>query len=293
MGKSQPSAPAPVIINPEQSAAGQASFNKEAALQQRALNMVDQYTPQGSTVYEATGETIEGIPQYKVTQSFSPEQQQLYDATTRLQQQYGDIGEAQLGAVEGTLSSPFTLDGLGPAPEFNDAYRQQQTENMMVRLEPQFDERRSALETQLVNQGFTPGTAAYDRQMDEYNRAYNDALIAADIQSTNIAAQQYGLETTARDREINELLMQRQQPLSELSALMTGSQPTMPGFIPAPQGQVASPDLMGAQYASANAQNVANQNAYNQQMGQYNANLQGLYGLGGAGLGAAGFAWGG
>jgi len=228
----------------------------------------------------------------KVTQTLSPEQQGLYDTSTRLQQKYGDIGETQLGAVQGTLETPFSLASLGAAPTFDDAYRTQQKHNLMTRLQPQFEQRRSALETQLANQGFVPGTQAYNTAMDEYNRAYNDALIQADIQSTGIAGQQYGFETTDRDRAINEMLMQRQQPLSELSAFMSGSQPTMPGFIAAPQGSVAAPDLMGAQYASASAQNAANQNAYNQQMGSYNAGLQGLYGLGAAGIGAVGYNWG-
>jgi hypothetical protein len=291
MGKSKPSAPAPVIVNPTQSATGQASFNKEAALQQRALNMVDQYTPQGSTTYEATGTETEGIPGMKVTQTLSPEQQGLYDTSNRLAQKYGDIGETQLGAVQSKLETPFSLESLGAAPTFDDAYRTQQKNNLMTRLQPQFDQRRGALETQLANQGFVPGTQAYNTAMDEYNRSYNDALIQADIQSTGIAGQQYGLETTDRDRAINEMLMQRQQPLAELSAFMSGSQPTMPGFIAAPQGQIAAPDLQGMQLAAANAQNSANQNAYNQQMGTYNANMQGLYGLGGAGLKAAGYAW--
>jgi len=294
MGKQEPSQPAPVIVNPTASATGQASFNKEAALQQRALNMVDSYTPQGSTKYESTGEEVEGIPQYKVTQSFSPEQQALYDSSTRLQQQYGDIGEAQLGAVQNTLSAPFSLEDMGAAPQFNDEYRTQQMNNMMTRLNPQMEQRRASLETSLANQGFNVGTEGYDNAMDEYNRAYNDALVAADIQSTGIAGQQYGFETNARDRDINEILMQRQQPLAELSAFMSGSQPTMPGFISSPQGQIAAPDFMGAQYGSANQQNAFNQNAYNQQMNSYNNNLSGLYGLGGAGVAAAGgYNWGG
>ena len=65
----------PIIVNPQQSATEQATFNKEAALQQRSLNMVDQYTPQGSTEFRAkVGEdgeplTYEGIPQMEVHQS--------------------------------------------------------------------------------------------------------------------------------------------------------------------------------------------------------------------------------
>lgn len=292
MGKSRPSAPAPVVIDSGASAAGQASFNKEAALQQRALNLVDQYSPQGSTRFEATGQEINGIPQMRAVTEYSPEQQRLYDLATQAQTAYGETANRQLENVRKAFETPFTLEGMGAAPTFNEEFRQRQTQNLLTRLQPQFDQRRAALETSLVNQGFMPGTQAYRNAMDEYNRAYNDALIAADIQGTGIAGQQYGFEANARDRAINEMLMQRQQPLAELSAFMSGSQPTMPGFLSTPQGSIAAPDLMGAQYASANAMNAANQNAYNQQMGAYNANLQGLYGLGGAGLGALGFGFG-
>jgi hypothetical protein len=292
MGKSNPQQPQPVVINPGASATGQASFNKEAALQQRALNMVDQYTPQGTTKYEATGSDVEGIPQYKVTQELSPEQQRLYDLSTGTAEQYGEIAQTQLGNVKSSFESPFSLDSLGAAPTVNETTRNSTRDAMLQRLDPQYEKDRAALETSLTNQGFTVGTEAYNNAMDEFNRMKNDAYLAADIASGNEMARMYGLETSARDRTINEMLMQRQQPLAELSAFISGSQPSMPGFLAAPQGQIAAPDVMGAQYASANMTNSANQNAYNQQMGQYNSNLNGLYGLGAAGLGAAGYAWG-
>lgn len=293
MGKDAPKAPAPVVVNPSTTATGQAEFNKEAALQQRALNLVDQYTPQGTIKYEATGQEIEGIPQYKVTQAFSPEEQQLYDVTTDIRQQYADIGQKQLGAVGEKLQTPFEMSQFGAAPTFNDAYRSQQLENIMTRMQPGLDKQRASLETSLANQGFVVGTEAYDTAIDEYNRALNDARIAADIQSTGIAGQQYGLEAQARDRAINEALMERTQPMSELAAFLSGSQPSTGQFLPAPQGSMQAPDYMGAAYGSANMANTAAQNQYNQQMAASNASLQGLYGLGAAGLGAAGYYFGG
>ena len=132
MGKSKPSAPAPVIVNPQQSATQQASFNKDAALQQRALNMVDQYSPQGSVKYSATGEEIEGIPQYQVTQSFSPEQQELYDLSTSAAQKYGDIGNIQLDKVRGAFESPFSLEAMGAAPTPDAAYRQDTLDKIII-----------------------------------------------------------------------------------------------------------------------------------------------------------------
>jgi hypothetical protein len=292
MGKSKPSAPAPVVVNPQQSAASQATFNKDAALQQRALNMVDQYTPQGSIKYEATGQDVEGIPQYKVTQSLSPEQQGLYDSSNRLSQQYADIGESQLGKVGAKLSDPFSLDSLGAAPTINAQTRTDTLAKMMQRQQPQMDRDRASLETSLANQGFAVGSAGYNNAMDERNRAMNDMYLGADLGASSEMANMYGLESAARDRSINEMVMQRNQPMSELSAFMSGSQPSSPKFLPTTQGSIQAPDFMGAQYGSAAAQNAAKQNAYNQQMGQSNAAMQGLYGLGSAAIGAGGYKWG-
>ena len=289
--KSKPQAPTPVVVNPGASSAQQATFNKEAALQQRALNLVDQYTPQGSVKYAPTGAEVEGIPTYQVTQEFSPEQQGLYDTSTRLAQKYGDIGEAQLGDVEAKLSTPFDLASLGAAPTVNEATRGATRDAILARLQPQSDLDRAALETSLANQGFVTGTQAYDDAMDQFNRSQSDLYLGADIQSGAEMANMFGLEGTARDRAINEILMERDRPMTELAAFMGGTAPTKPSFVSTPQGVVSAPDYMGAAYASADAANRGAQNTYNQGMGSYNANLQGLYGLGGAGAQAAGWAW--
>lgn len=330
MGKSKPAAPAPVIVQAQPTATQQATFNKDAALSQRALNTVDQYTPEGSLTYHETGDTIAGIPQIAAVQNLSPEQQQLHDIGVDLSTQYGQIGQNQLGQVSGSLSQPFNVNDVVGAPQaapdfsnlpaaptapvqVNEATRNASRDAMLARMAPQMATDRSALEAQLANQGFQVGTEAYDTAMDERNRAMNDLYLGADIQSgqemermfginsqqfgqqgqlrqqaLSEMAQQYGLAGNVRDRAINEALMNRNQPLSELNTLMSGSQPSAPSFVPTPQGNINAPDFMGAAYGSANQQNTANQNAYNQNMAAYNANLQGLYGLGGAA-----FKWGG
>jgi len=294
--KDKPSRPAPVIVQAGPSATQQATFNKDAALKQRALNMVDQYTPQGSVKYSPTGTSTEGIPGFQVTKSFSPEQQGLYDTSTALSQKYGDIGTAQLAQVQGALSTPFSTSSLGTAPTIDSNVRATTLTNMLARLQPQMNQDKAALETSLANQGFVTGTQGYNDAMDQYNRQVNDLYLGADIGAGSEMANQYNLQSTVRDKAINELLMQRNQPMNELSALMSGSQPTNPSFVPTPQGSVGAPDYMGAALASANSQNAANQNTYSQQMGSYNNNLSGLYGLGGAALGGwgrGGFKWGG
>ena len=292
MGKSAPKQAAPVVVNAGQSATEQAAFNKDSALQQRALNMVDQHTPEGSVTYSATGTEIEGIPQYQVERKFSPEQQNLYDLSTQLSQKYGETGNRQLDAVRQSLETPFNVDSLGAAPTLNEDTRTATRDAMIARMQPNMDRDKAALETALANQGFARGTEGFDDAMDESNRTRTDAYLAADIQAGNEMGRMYGMETDARDRSINEILMQRNQPLAEMATFMSGTQPNAPSFLPSPQSQVAAPDFMGAQFANANMLNAANQNSFNQQSAGYRGNVAGLAGLGGAGLQAAGWNWG-
>ena len=284
MGKS---APDPVIINPGATASQQAVYNRDAALEQRALNMVDQYTTEGSQTYEPTGtERIAGIPDYKVTTTKSPEQQRLYDMGIDVSEMYGQTAKDQLADVQGTLSSAVDFESLGAAPAPDEAYRTQTIENILARHQPQADKFRQSRETSLANQGFTVGSQGWDTAMDEINRAENDFALAADVAGGNEMSRMYGLEAGARDKRINEMLMERNLPLSELAALTSGVAPSAPQFVNTPQGQIAPPDFMGAAYGSANQQNAMAQSNYQNQ-------LQGIYGLGGAALGAAGRTYGG
>lgn len=265
MGKSNPTPPAPVVVNAGASAAEQAALNQEAAAQQMALNTMNQYTPYGSLEYNRVG-TVDGVPDYEAVQTLSPEQQALYDSSTRLKQQYGDIGETQLGRVQGRLSDPFSISSFGPAPVVNEETRRATLEAMRERANPQFDRERDALETRLANQGFARGSEAFDAETGQLGRTMNDFELAAQAQAGNEMARMYSLESNARDRAINEALMERNQPLSELASLMSGSQPTGPSFVNTPQGQIAAPDFMGAELANAQMQNQLNQSNYQSQM---------------------------
>ena len=283
--KSEPSTPQPVVVNPGATAAQQAVYNRDAALEQRALNMVDQHTPEGSIEYTPTGtERVEGIPDYSVTQTLAPRQQELYDLSTGLSKKYGEIGNTQLDAVRSSFETPFSVESLGTAPTINAGVRDQALENILARAQPQFDRDRAALETELANKGFVSGTEAYDTEFDRFNRGVADFRLAADASAGNEMSRMYGLEANVRDRALNEMMMERQQPLSELATFASGAQPTGPSFVPTPQGSIAPADYMGAAYGSANQQNAMNQYMYGQQMAGRNAALQGLYGLGGAGL---------
>ncbi|WP_197486917.1 tail fiber domain-containing protein, partial [Rhizobium bangladeshense] len=79
----------------------------------------------------------------------------------------------------------------------------------------------------------------------------------------------------------NSILTERNQPLNEISALMSGSQVNQPNYVNSPTTQLPTVDQAG----------LINEN-YNQKMGQYNqevarsnAAMGGLFGLGSALLG--------
>tara|TARA_R110000751_G_scaffold15768_3_gene50701 strand:+ start:2868 stop:4055 length:1188 start_codon:yes stop_codon:yes gene_type:complete len=328
MGKSRPEPPQPVVVNAPATASTQAAFNRDAAVDQRNLNNVDQFSPQGNVQFEGIEDEFssawEGGPgrenygkydenagqvnaagnplaesfvdapiqRFKVTQTLAPEQQALFDSSNRVSQQYADTAESQLGQVTNTLQDPFTLAGLGAAPTFDEAGRQRSLDAILARHNPQADRQRAALETSLTNQGFITGSQGFDDAFDQFNRSETDFGLAADISAGNEAARDFGLASSARDREINEILMQRNQPLSELATLSSGSQPQGPQFLNTPQGQIAAPDFQGAAFASANQANAGANQAYQGNLSAYNTNLQGLYGLGGAAAGAGGYAYG-
>ena len=292
-----PEPPAPVVINTGQTAGQQAEYNQEAAEKQRALNMINQYTPQGASEFAPTGKTFDGIEQFGVTQTYAPEQQRLFEAQNRMKQQFADFGEGQLGKVADIYGTPFDYTQFGDAPALDETTRATSRANIISRNQGQMDRDRATLEASLANQGFAVGSGAYNTAMDELNRRQNDFYLAADAQAGNEMAQRYGLDINARNQAINEAVNQRNMPMSELSTFMTGSQPVSPSFLGTPQGTIEAPNFAGMEAANVQAKNLANMNAYNQQMASNAANRQGLYGLLGTGakIGAgygSGWTWG-
>lgn len=291
--KSPPQAPAPVIVDAGASAGQQAQFNKDAAKETRALNMYDQYTPDGQVKFEqrldASGNPVQvdGIDQFDIRQTLSPENTKLFDDSMTNKQTYSDIATTQLGNVKSNLSNPFELSSFGSAPTVNEATRNATRDAILARLQPQLDRDRATRETALANQGFTVGSEAFNNAMDELNRSNNDLLLGADAASGNEMSRMYGLQTDARNRAIQEALLTRNQPLSELNTLLTGSAPTTPSFVSAPSGQISAPDFLGANIASAGQQNATNMNNFNIANRNAAASNAGLFDLLGTGTQAA------
>jgi hypothetical protein len=83
-------------------------------------------------------------------------------------------------------------------------------------------------------------------------------------------------QETQRERALQEQLALRNQPINEISALMSGGQVSAPQFTPYQGGQIANTPIGDYTYNSAA---LANQN-YQTQQQQKNAAMGGLFGLG-------------
>lgn len=282
MGKSSPSypeAPDPVATAQAQSAA-----DKETAIAQAALNRINQVTPYGTLNYTQTGyDDTAGVPLYTQTTTFSPEQQALYDLNQQFNVQSGQIANAQLGRLNEALSTPISYEG---APELASGYNQQiadqANEAIMSRLNPQFEKDQAALEARLASQGIALGSDAYKNAMEIHGQNVNDARTQAALNAIQLGMSESQLQNVARQQYIQEAASIRNQPLNEISALISGTQVQSPQFsgvsqVSLPQSQLTSNiyNSYAGQVQQANQQAQAN-----------NAALGGLFGLAGS-LGSA------
>lgn len=265
----------------------QATQNQQTAELNANLNRVNTTTPMGSQTFKRVADpTAPGGYRYESDIKFSPEQQALYDSETANQQSMQDLAGQMQGRVGAGLQNPFSLGGVGAAGKVNadpnafSAERDQVTQAMYDRMtrtrEPAMQRAREQLDTRLKNQGLMPGTEAYDNAMQTMLEAQSGEL--QDLTSRAIEAggaeqsrlnaallANTGFNNQTRSQGIQELLLERQQPLTEFNSLRTGNTPTLPSFQPFGFAQAAPTNTM----APAQMQYGANIDKYNAQVGQY------------------------
>ena len=298
MGKSSGSAPQ--SPDPAAVAAAQGSADVQTAIAQARLNQVNEITPFGNATYSTTGQNFtvkdaEGkditVPMFQRQVTLSPQEQEVYDLQNALTAQGYTIGGNQIGRIGEALGQDLDFSGLPQAPTADADARQQVQEALYGRytsvLDPRFAKEQRALETQLINQGFARGSEGYDSAFEEFNQsrnsAYDQALTSAIAGGGSEQSRLFGLQGAERERALQEMFAERNQPINELAALLgTSGGVNVPQFSGIPQTNVGATDVTGPTYASYNA-DMAN---YNQQQQQRNSTMGSLFGLAGAGLGA-------
>lgn len=274
-----PSAPPPPDYAGAATAQGIA--NKEAAVASSRLNNPNVVNPYGTQTWQE-GATAEDRP--TLTQTFSPEQQALYEQSMQTKGLLGGLGTQGATALQGIIGNNLDLSGAPAAPGSAEQTRQSTFDAMMSRVNEDTAGQREQRNSDLIAAGIRPGTKAYDDAQNLISRQYNDARQQALLGAGQEAQRDFGMDTQRRKDAIAEILAGRQTPLNEINALMSGSQVTNPFAVPgaAQNSNVQPAPLFGA----ATAQYGADMNAYNAGQAQ-NANMMGgLFSLGGAALGS-------
>lgn len=249
-------APAP---DPMKTAQAQSQMNKETAIAQYGLNATNQNTPQGSLTYKQVGTWEDGTPRFEATTALNAGEQSIYDTNVATRQNVGNIGRDQSARIAELLGQPVNLN--------NEATEARLMELGSKRLDPRFERESKALETSLMNRGIRPGSKAYETMRTQFDQGKNDAYNQLLLQG--------------RGQAVQEALTERNQPINEITALMSGSQVSQPGFTNTPTPGVAPTDYIGAQQQSLNQQNVA----YQAEQQNQQALMNGLFGLGKAAVG--------
>jgi hypothetical protein len=271
-----PSPPKTPDIKGAAEAQGQA--NLEAAIATGQLN-----NPQVNSPYGTQTVTYDGtIP--TVTQTFSPEQQELYERQVQMKQGLADIGITGTGVLGDVIGQNIDFSTLPAGPGDSQATRDKVVGSMMSRVDTDIAQQRDNANSQLVAAGIRPGTEAYDREMTRFDRIRTDALQQAQLAGGQEASRDFQLDAERRRTGLAEMLTGRQTPLNEITALMSGSQVNNPfaGNLGFQAGAQAAPAPL---FKGSQAQWQADMDRYNAQAAGAGGMMSGLFDLGSAYLG--------
>lgn len=281
MGKSNPSPPpAP---DPTALANAQADASIRAAQATAWLNRVNQTGPMGASFWTPPADPS---GQWSQTTTLSPQEQALLSGAQGVAgSAIGQLGMPNLryGIDQATLQTSLPnaggiqksldLSGVQPIPTADNAAYNRAVDStygqFTSRLDPQWNQQRTQLETQLANQGVVPNSDAWNRAIDEYSRnkndAYNTALNQSVLTGNTLEQGQFGMGLAANQAGVG-------------NALTAGN------FANAAQGQQFGQNLSGAQFANtANNQgfqnSLANAELNNATSGQAVNTLEGMFNL--------------
>ncbi len=248
MGKSSPPAPQPP--DPKETSAASTGTNVATSVANAMLGNVNQVTPDGSLNYSQTGNyswtdpytsKTYDVPTFTATQTLSPEQERLRQTGLSTQQNLAETARDQSGFLKDYLAQPVKLD--------NEAAESRLFELGSKRLDPMYAREEESARARLMNSGIREGSAAWNSEMERFGNQKNDAYNS--------------LMLSGRQQAMQELLSERNQPINEITALMSGSQVSQPNFVPTNMPTIPTTDNAG----------IINQD-YQNRLGAYNSQVQ-------------------
>ena len=291
-------------------AVAQGAANVETARLEGRMNRPDVVSP-----YDITRVTDLPDDRFLQTYSLTPEYEAQRKKQVEISDAYLDTAGRLLG---GLPQETFSLAGLSAQPGLIDRSNFATVPTMenlgdyatrvegayfnraVSRLQPQFEKQEIDLRTQLINAGIPEGTTAYNNAFAELRMAHNDILqgLAADsiregqiladaqlgratgLRSFQIsdAASRVAEQERMRDRQLADLLLQREVPLSEKATLTGLPAPATRGGqiadtgLNVPATSIAPPPL----FASAQAQGIDANQRYSTATDAYGAQMAAL-----------------
>lgn len=263
----------PTPPDPRQVAAASTGTNIGTAIANATMGNVNQVTPDGSLNYAQSGSTAwkdpytgqsYNIPSYTATTSLSPQGQAIHDTGLQTQQNLANIGRDQSSRIGSLLGTPLDLS--------SGATEARTMQLARARLDPILADRASSSEADLINRGIRPGSDSYDRAhtvLDQgQNDAYNQLILGGHSQA------------------VSDIMTERNAPINEITALMSGSQVDHPNFVNTNMPSIPTTDVGGLIQANYGQQSAN----YQAQQAQQQAIMGGLFGLGAGAIKAGMFA---
>lgn len=256
-------------------ATAQGAANKETAIASSHLNNPNVVGPYGTQTF-TEGSNPTDRP--TVTQTLNPQQQALLNQQNQIKGLLGGLGVQGANSLKGIVGKNLDLSGA-PTVGGYDATRQKVIDAMNSRSDEDYAKTTDQANSDLIAAGIQPGTKAYADKQQMIERSHNDARQQAEIAGGNAAAQAFNTDSQRRKEAISEMLAQRQTPLNEISALMSGSQVSNPFATPgvSQNTNMAPPPIFGA----AQAQDQSNAGIYNAQQASAQSTQNGYMALAG------------
>lgn len=316
-GYSPPAAP-----DPAATAAAQGAQDRKTAMTNAVLLNPNVVSPYGKISYDTNsynvGDDVNVVNRPTQTTVLNPAQQRQLDARNTISDYLNTAGTSLASRMPQTeLLAPSTpvrptsinYSGVDTTPSIDqfegDRARVEKAvyDRQMRLMQPDLDQQRKSLEERLIQTGNPLGSEAYNKEMDRYNRNYNESLqsladksilAGADEQNrlfntaNQIKTQQiadamrpYQTADQLRKDQISENQLLRNQQINELAAILQGREAiTLPVGAQYNQTALRAPDLAGMTQ-QAYKSNLANYNAaYQADQAANNNFTSGLFGIG-------------
>jgi len=160
-------------------AQGQYNLAKQAANTESGFNRFNQYTPNGSVVWQNVG--TQDNPQWTQTTTLDQNSAALRNNLDNLAYAKGlDVNRSSGRDVnQYTDQALWLMNNLPDVSSGNLETRQHVEQGLMDRLNPYLQRDEEALRTRLANQGLAYGGEAYNNAMQDQSKRVNDARLAA------------------------------------------------------------------------------------------------------------------